>query len=330
MKISILLPTYNGSKYIRETIDSILRQNFKNYEIIIQDDCSTDNTIKILKDYKSSLLKIHKNKNNLGYPKNLELARKRSKGDIIFLMGQDDILRQNTLKDVHKIFVENKNVGAITRPYYWFQDDKTKKPIRLKNGINYKKNTMITIKSPFSDIIKAIDSLDQLSGLAYRTSFMTIGFHSDIFPCHIYPFLEILKKHPVVFQKDITIAVRIASSQSRWLKSIYEKSPLQSWVEMIQNIFPKNKYNRLQNFIIQEFVAKNYVGQFQIRNYGSYLYFIREAFLLIKYRWKNIFYPNFWAINITCALLPRTLCIKLVDSYKEKLLSKKINVQPII
>ena len=326
MKISILLPTYNGSKYLSETIDSLVSQNYKNWEVVVQDDCSTDNTIQILKNYKNSNIKIFKNKNNLGYPGNIEAARLNAKGEILFLMGQDDILSQNTLRNINGYFTKNKKLGAVTRPYYWFQNDQTKQPIRLKEGINYKKDTLVTLKSKHTDIIRVIDSLDQLSGLAYRASFMTRGFHPDIFPCHIYPFLEILKKHPVLFQKDITIAVRISSSQSRWLKSIYDKSPLQSWVEMIEEVFPKTKYFKLNNFIIKDFIARNYVGQFQVRNYGSYRYFIREFGLLIKYRPQNIFSPNFWAINLLCALLPRKACIWFVDWYKNNILSKTLNV----
>lgn len=325
MKISILLPTYNGAKYLSETIDTILSQDYNNFDLIVQDDCSKDNTVKILKKYHDSRIKIIVNKNNLGYPKNLEAARKRAKGDILFLMGQDDILAQGTLKNINTYFTKNPDLGAVTRPYYWFQNDTTRKPIRLKNGISYTSNTLVDIKSSKEKLVRVIDSLDQLSGLAYRTKFMTMGFHPDIFPCHIYPFLEIMKKHPILFQKDITIAVRIASSQSRWLKSIYDKSPLQSWVEMIINLFPKPKYSKLQTYLIQNFVARNYVGQFQVRNYGSYRYFLREFILLIKYRWQNLLSPSFWAINTLCAVLPRSLCIWLVDQYKDKVLAHKVS-----
>ena len=74
-------------------------------------------------------------------------------------------------------------------------------------------------------------TLDQLSGLAYRVKFMDIPFHPDCFPCHIYPFASIFKKHPVVFLKDYNVAVRIATSQTRFISSIYEKSPMQSWLD---------------------------------------------------------------------------------------------------
>ena len=50
-KISIILPTYNGQLYIREAIESVIKQIFKDWELIIVDDCSSDNTLDIIKEY---------------------------------------------------------------------------------------------------------------------------------------------------------------------------------------------------------------------------------------------------------------------------------------
>ena len=51
-KVSIILPTYNGQRYIREAIDSIINQSFSDWELIVINDCSNDNTFEILSDYK--------------------------------------------------------------------------------------------------------------------------------------------------------------------------------------------------------------------------------------------------------------------------------------
>ena len=61
--ISVLMPAYNAEEYIAEAIESILNQTFKDYEFIIVDDCSTDNTWQIIKKYikKDSRIKAHKN-----------------------------------------------------------------------------------------------------------------------------------------------------------------------------------------------------------------------------------------------------------------------------
>ena len=151
-------------------------------------------------------------------------------------MGQDDILAKNCLKTYLNLFQKYPQVGAITRPYFWFNQD-IRIPIRAKKQLNPQKNEIINITAAPKKVISVFDTLDQFSGLAYRTKFFDTPFYPDIFPCHIYPFASIFLKHPIVFLKNYTVAVRIESSQSRHLSSIYTKSPILSWYQMINYIF---------------------------------------------------------------------------------------------
>jgi len=89
-KISVCIATYNGEKYIREQIDSILRQLSDEDEIIISDDNSTDKTIDVIKRISDSRIKLFFNSEK-GYTSNFENALKKVRGDIIFLSDQDDI-----------------------------------------------------------------------------------------------------------------------------------------------------------------------------------------------------------------------------------------------
>jgi len=90
-KITILMSVYNGEKYLREAVDSILNQTFKNFEFIIINDGSTDKTEEILKDYNDSRIKIYKNKRNLGVAKSLNVGLKMAKGEYIARQDSDDI-----------------------------------------------------------------------------------------------------------------------------------------------------------------------------------------------------------------------------------------------
>ena len=65
LKFSVIMPTYNGSKWVGQTIKSILRQTCKNFELIVSDDCSTDNTLEIIRGIKNKSIKIFKNEKNL-------------------------------------------------------------------------------------------------------------------------------------------------------------------------------------------------------------------------------------------------------------------------
>ncbi len=321
--IDILIPTYNGSSCITETIKSILSQSFKNFRILICDDASKDNTVKVISRIKDPRIEIIKNSQNLGYSLNLERARKYANADFIYLMGQDDVMATDTLKNTIKAFNISSQIGAVTRPYFWF-DKNIKTPVRAKKHLSLKKNTIVKITDNPKKVIRVFETLDQLSGLAYRRKYMELPFHQDIFPCHIYPFVDIFKKHPVVFLKDYNIAVRIASSQTRSLSSIYTKSPLLSWIEMIKSIFHEKKYQKIQKYLIRDFITKNYVGLVQLRNYAKFKYFLREIWYLIKFNWTNLFQPEYWFYSFGCLLTPASLLILMVDWYKNKIYSQSL------
>ena len=324
LKFSILIPSYNGGDVLEETLKNIFSQSFSNYEIIIQDDVSSDNTEEVIKSFGDERVKFFQNERNLGYPGNLEEARKKATGDIIYLMGQDDILAKGALEDTYKAFKYSDDVGAVTRPYFWFDEDITK-PVRAKDQLNPKDDALVRITDDPERVVSVFKTLDQLSGLAYRRKFMDLPFHPDIFPCHIYPFASIFKNHPVVFLKDYNLAVRISSSQCRKVSSIYEKSPMQSWVEMFEGVFDEGKDEKMKKYCIKNFVAINYVGLVQLRNYAKYRYLLREIFYLLKYRPLNIISPQFWFFSLGCMIMPASLLIPMVDWFKNKVNSKKFS-----
>ena len=287
------------------------------------DDNSTDNTAEVLKSFKDSRIKYFKNEKNLGYSGNIEKCRRKAQNDILFLMGQDDILAKETLQKVHDAFVDYPQIGAVTRVYYWFDKD-IKKPVRAKFPISEKHDSIVSVYDDPKKIIQMFQSLDQLSGLAYRRKWIDIDFHKDVFPCHVYPFASIFKKHPVAFLKDYTIAVRISTSQTRSLSSIYNKSPVQSWIDMFNNVFFEKNFESLKNYMIKNFVATNYIGLVQIRNYARYSYLLREIYFLLKYQPENVFSLSFWFFSLGCLIMPARLLIPLVDWYKNSINFKKL------
>ena len=91
--VSIALCTYNGAAYLSAQLHTLVNQTYSNLEIIVVDDCSTDNTVAILEQYAArySNIKIHRNIQNLGYVKNYEKAIRLCEGDLIAPADQDDI-----------------------------------------------------------------------------------------------------------------------------------------------------------------------------------------------------------------------------------------------
>lgn len=94
------MTTYNGANFVAQQLDSIINQTIKDFELIICDDGSSDNTLDIITKYASndSRIKIIRNKNNLGFKKNFEQALKLCTGDYIALCDQDDIWEENHLE----------------------------------------------------------------------------------------------------------------------------------------------------------------------------------------------------------------------------------------
>lgn len=90
-KVSIVLPTYNGSKYIKESIDSIIYQTYKDWELIIVNDCSIDETSEIIADYvrKDSRIRVINNAENQNLPKSLNIGFRQAVGEY-FTWTSDD------------------------------------------------------------------------------------------------------------------------------------------------------------------------------------------------------------------------------------------------
>ena len=112
-KIDILMATYNGEKYIRQQLDSILSQTYNEFNLIISDDASSDNTVGILKEYenKDSRIKVFKQEKNLGVVENFEFLLKQVTTDFFMLADQDDIWEENKIEtSINKLREENSDL----------------------------------------------------------------------------------------------------------------------------------------------------------------------------------------------------------------------------
>lgn len=91
MKVSVCMATYNGEKYIEEQLNSILIQLESTDEVIISDDNSSDNTIKLIEKINDQRIKIYYNQGKKGYTSNFENALRYAKGEYVFISDQDDV-----------------------------------------------------------------------------------------------------------------------------------------------------------------------------------------------------------------------------------------------
>lgn len=113
MKISVCMATYNGSRFIEKQIQSILPQLSDNYELVIVDDCSSDQTVNLIHKFTDSRIKLWENTRNLGVIKNFEKSITKAKGDIIFLCDQDDIWCPDKISEFVNVFTQQKKVTLV-------------------------------------------------------------------------------------------------------------------------------------------------------------------------------------------------------------------------
>ena len=111
MKNSVIMATYNGEKYITEQLDSIRNQTLPPDEVIICDDCSSDNTRTIINEYISKYKltgwQLYSNEKNIGFFDNFFKALRLSTGDVIYLSDQDDVWDKYKLRTFTIQFEKN-------------------------------------------------------------------------------------------------------------------------------------------------------------------------------------------------------------------------------
>jgi glycosyltransferase involved in cell wall biosynthesis len=316
-KVSVCLPVWNGADTILETIQSILNQTFKDFELVIVDNASTDNTVNIVKSVDDKRIRMYRNKRNIGGGGNFNECKKRATGDILFYISADDIADINALKKVYEAFQISEDIGIVTRPYYWFEEDALK-AVRVTK--QFSKNQLVSINSPYEKIKNVIASADQVSGMGFRKKYMNFPFGKRYFVemASIVPYM--LKNCKAVILKDNIVAVRTRGSGYESL--VLKSSPMMAWYNLIETAYAENKFRKLRQYLIRNFVANNYVGLVQIKNFGSYQSLFKEIYYLIKLRWLNIFNPRFWFFSLGTIIMPRFILRRLVVIYKNKINSQ--------
>lgn len=146
-KIDILLATYNGEKFVKEQIESILNQSYADFNLIISDDASTDNTLNILEEYekKDTRIKVFKKEKNEGLIANFEFLLKNVTSDYFMFSDQDDIWKKDKIeKSINKLKEENSGLVYtdleivdeelnVIYPSYWKYKQIYKKIIKYNN-----------------------------------------------------------------------------------------------------------------------------------------------------------------------------------------------------
>lgn len=111
--VTVLMPVYNGEKYLKDTIESVLSQTFLDYEFLIIDDCSTDHSERIIEEYNDTKIRFFRNEKNLGQTKTLNKGIKLARGNFIARCDQDDINYPTRLSMQYEYLISNPKVALL-------------------------------------------------------------------------------------------------------------------------------------------------------------------------------------------------------------------------
>lgn len=184
MNVSVCIASFNGEKYIKPQLESILNQLEFNDELIIVDDNSSDNTLNIIKSYSDSRIKFFLNETNLGVNKSFELAILQSNNEIIFLSDQDDIWSKDRVSIFKNYFILNSEINLITGNSHFINE----------HGISITFNEIEGVRSENSNN-NISNILDIFLG---RTNYYgcTMAFRSRFIE-KIYPFPTFIESHDI-------------------------------------------------------------------------------------------------------------------------------------
>jgi glycosyltransferase involved in cell wall biosynthesis len=240
--VSILITNYNKSSYLKKSINSCLKQNFNSKEILVFDDCSTDDSLKILKKFKKIKIIKNKKKKFKSSPLNqiygLNKLFKMSKGNIIFLLDSDDVFKKNKLSEINKIFKKNKKINFIQdTPISTF----LKKKISLK-----KKNHFFSIWPSFfptSCIAFKRNFFDNFLKVLKKNKFSNLEIDARLsIYAHIINQFYITKKCLTIYNYD-----------ENGISSKYKKFSKFWWKK-------RNEAFEYMIFLMKKFNTKSYLG----------------------------------------------------------------------
>ena len=165
--VSIIIPIYNGEKFILETIDSVKKQTYSNWELLIIDNCSNDNTFELISLHQSSKIRVFKTELNSGgpaVPRNIGI--KKANGEYIAFLDADDIWENNKLEVQIGFIQQNDFICSLASSIN--EKGKVIKKVKFDNNKFYKFSNLVNVN-------KIINS----SVIVSREKFLSIMFDED-------------------------------------------------------------------------------------------------------------------------------------------------------
>ncbi len=175
--VSVLMTSYNSEKYIKEAITSILNQSYRNWELLIADDCSTDSTRDVIASFNDSRIKVFHNESNLHYLRTRNKLIGHVLGDLVTLLDSDDTSESNRLESQTNMFISDPDLGMCGTLVNYMSEKGEPLEKDDNKPLTYDEiRREISSKNVFtgSTIMVKTEILKEIGG--YRDYFNTIGY----------------------------------------------------------------------------------------------------------------------------------------------------------
>lgn len=173
--ISIIVNCFNGQEYLEDCLRSILKQSYKNWELIFWDNISTDQSKNILKKFKDKRIKYFKSKKFTSLYEARNLAISKAKGDYVGFLDTDDLWKRNKLSEQIKTLKKNKNIKIIYSNYIYNNQKKGKKFLKFKEKLPSGFITQKLLNDYKIGILTCLVQRKLLYELKFNSSYEIIG-----------------------------------------------------------------------------------------------------------------------------------------------------------
>lgn len=300
--VSIVLATYNGEKYLAKQLESLFLQTYSNIEIITVDDCSTDNTVNILREYalKHANLKVYVNEANLGFIKNFEKGCTLTNGEFIAFCDQDDYW------DARKI---EKTVAAIGEHAIAYCDS-----LVCDENLNFKGikiSDLVNFKSWNNCLQLAVFCRIYAHAMLFKKSFFNIAFPflSVIPPDWWLPYLSTFHggmkyfPEPLVWyrQHEHNVSGVVGSKRKKHNKIIKsertraDKEKIRTRINAFYNACPDTMIEEKK---ILHRLVKSYENFSLINNFRRFLVFLQYRHILLSVKKHSALHRFFFCFKM--------------------------------
>ena len=225
--VSIIMNCHNGEKFLRQSIQSVLHQSYKNWELIFWDNFSEDDSKKIIAKFSDKRIKYFKSTKFNRLYKSRNLAIQNAKGEFISFLDTDDLWQKNKLEKQMNFFSKNEDFEIVYSNYYIYDESKKKKFIKFKknlpSGIIFKQ----LLRNYTVGIVTICLRRSIFKDSSFKDKFDIIG-DFDLF-------LKLSEDKKIGYMHDVLAVYRLHKSNLSKKKIEQHVIELQTWLQANEN-----------------------------------------------------------------------------------------------